>query len=58
MYWQDKVVSPQWKVTCKLLKLYLDGGTAISEREAKFDDLTQGARKRMLEIAFRCSRTA
>jgi ketosteroid isomerase-like protein len=41
----------QANITCRLLSLYLDGDTAIAEWEAKFDDLVQGVRKRMREIA-------
>jgi uncharacterized protein (TIGR02246 family) len=50
-YWVDKVVTAQANVTCRLLKVYLDGDTAIAEWLAEFDDLAQGARKRMKEIA-------
>ena len=50
-YWQAKVVEAQANITCRLLALYLDGDTAIAEWEAEFDDLTQGLRKRMREIA-------
>jgi ketosteroid isomerase-like protein len=34
-----------------LLNLYLDGTTAIAEWEARFDDVAQGHRKRMREVA-------
>jgi ketosteroid isomerase-like protein len=50
-YWQDKVVESQANITCELLNLYLDGETVIAEWEAEFDDLAQGVRKRMREIA-------
>jgi ketosteroid isomerase-like protein len=50
-YWQSKVVDQQANITCRLLNLYLDGDTAIAEWEAEFDDMTQGLRKRMREIA-------
>lgn len=50
-YWQAKVVESQANITCRLLNLYLDGDTAIAEWEAEFDDLAQGIRKRMREIA-------
>jgi ketosteroid isomerase-like protein len=50
-YWQDKVVRSQANITCRLLNLYLDGTTAIAEWLAEFDDLDQGVRKRMREIA-------
>lgn len=50
-YWQSKVAESQANITCRLLSLYLDGDTAIAEWEAEFDDLAQGLRKRMREIA-------
>jgi hypothetical protein len=50
-YWQSKVVGAQANISCKLLSLYLDGSTAIAEWEATFDDVAQGVRKRMREIA-------
>ena len=50
-YWRSKVVEAQANITCRLLSLYLDGDTAIAEWEAEFDDMTQGLRKRMREIA-------
>ena len=50
-YWLTKVVGQQANITCRLLSLYLDGDTAIAEWEAEFDDMTQGVRKRMKEIA-------
>ena len=50
-YWRSKVVEAQANITCRLLNLYLDGDTAIAEWEAEFDDLAQGLRKRMREIA-------
>jgi SnoaL-like domain len=50
-YWQTKVVQAQANIRCELLSLYLDGDTAIAEWEAQFDDVTQGVRKRMREIA-------
>ncbi len=51
VYWQSKVVEAQANITCRLLNLYLDGDTAIAEWEAEFDDIAQGLRKRMREIA-------
>lgn len=50
-YWQAKVVGAQANITCRLLSLYLDGDTAIAEWLAEFDDMAQGVRKRMREIA-------
>jgi ketosteroid isomerase-like protein len=50
-YWETKVVAEQANIKCELLDLYLDGDTAIAEWEAQFDDVVDGARKRMREIA-------
>ena len=50
-YWQTKVVQSQDRITCKLLNMYLDGNTAIVEWEAEFDDLVEGKRKLIQEIA-------
>lgn len=50
-YWQEKVVRSQANIKCELLNLYLDGTTVIAEWEAEFDDVVQGVRKRMREIA-------
>lgn len=52
-YWQTKVVAGQANIDARLLNLYLaeDGTTAIAEWEATFDDLVQGHRKRMREVA-------
>lgn len=50
-YWQSKVVGGQANISCRLLSLYLDGDTAIAEWLAEFDDVAQGVRKRMKEIA-------
>ena len=50
-YWQSKVVEAQAHITCDLLSLYLDGNTAIAEWQAEFDDVLQGVRKRMREVA-------
>lgn len=50
-YWQAKVVGAQASISCRLLSLYLDGDTAVAEWEAEFDDVAQGVRKRMREIA-------
>ena len=36
---------------CELLNVYIDGDTVIAEWEAEFDDVAQGVRKRMREIA-------
>ena len=50
-YWQTKVVREQANIQAELLSLYLDGSTAIAEWEARFDDLVQGHRKQMREVA-------
>jgi hypothetical protein len=50
-YWQDKVVASQGRIECELLALYVDGDAAIAEWEACFDDLEEGVRKRMREVA-------
>jgi uncharacterized protein (TIGR02246 family) len=50
-YWETKVAGSQANITCRLLSLYVDGSTAIAEWAAEFDDLAQGVRKRMKEIA-------
>ena len=49
-YWETKVVAEQANIKCELLNVYLDGDTAIAEWETEFDDVVQGARKRMREI--------
>jgi uncharacterized protein (TIGR02246 family) len=50
-YWESKVVRAQANITCELLNVYADGDTVIAEWEAEFDDVAQGVRKRMREIA-------
>ena len=50
-YWVDKVLTAQANIICTLGRVYLDGDTAIAEWTAEFDDLAQGVRKRMKEIA-------
>ncbi len=50
-YWQEKVVQSQANIKCELLSMYVDGDTVIAEWEAQFDDLAEGVRKRMREIA-------
>lgn len=50
-YWQSKVVESQANIKVQLLNAYLDGETVIAEWEAEFDDVVQGVRKRMREIA-------
>ncbi|MGH3532031.1 MAG: nuclear transport factor 2 family protein [Mycobacterium sp.] len=50
-YWQTKVVEDQANIQTELLNLYLDGTTAIAEWEARFDDVPDGHRKRMREVA-------
>lgn len=52
-YWQTKVVEQQANIQTRLLNLYIanDETTAIAEWEATFDDLIQGHRKRIREVA-------
>jgi hypothetical protein len=50
-YWESKVVRDQANVQCRLLNFYVDGDTVIAEWEARFDDVAQGIRKRMREVA-------
>lgn len=50
-YWIDKVVKAQANISCRVLSLYVDGDTAVAEWLAEFDDVAQGVRKRMKEIA-------
>jgi ketosteroid isomerase-like protein len=50
-YWLSKVVESQANIKVQLLNVYLDGETVIAEWEAEFDDVIQGVRKRMREIA-------
>lgn len=50
-YWQTKVATEQADIRAELLNLYLDGDTAIAEWEARFDDVVQGHRKRIREVA-------
>ena len=50
-YWETKVVGAQANISCRPLSLYVDGSTAIVEWLAEFDDVAQGVRKRMKEIA-------
>lgn len=52
-YWVSKVVKAQANIRCRPLSLYTDDdvNTAIVEWLAEFDDVVQGVRKRMKEIA-------
>jgi ketosteroid isomerase-like protein len=52
-YWQAKVGKDkeQANIQTELLSLYLDGSTAIAEREARLDDVVEGHRKRMRQVA-------
>jgi SnoaL-like domain len=50
-YWATKVARDQANIRCTLLNFYIDGDTAVAEWEATFDDIVQGVRKRMREIA-------
>lgn len=50
-YWRTKVAEQQADIQAELLNLYVDGATAVAEWEARFDDLVQGCRKLMREVA-------
>lgn len=50
-YWQDKVVKAQANIRCTLLRFYTDDDTLIAEWDTVFDDVAQGVRKHMREIA-------
>lgn len=50
-YWEEKVVRAQANITCELLNFYVDGETVIAEWDTEFDDVAQGVRKHMREIA-------
>ncbi len=50
-YWQRKVVESQAEIECRVLNVYVDGDTAIAEWHAEFDDLEDGVRKTMREVA-------
>lgn len=50
-YWATKVVREQANIHCRLVNLYIDGNTAIAEWDAEFDDVVEGTRKHMKEIA-------
>jgi ketosteroid isomerase-like protein len=50
-YWMKKVVKEQDHISFTLLKTYIDGATGIAEWEVYFDDLVEGRRKHMKEIA-------
>jgi ketosteroid isomerase-like protein len=48
---QTKVVREQADIKAELQSMYVDGDTVICEWVAEFDDLAEGTRKRMKEIA-------
>jgi hypothetical protein len=50
-YWESKVVGAQANIKCELLSVHVDGNTVIAEWRAEFDDVAQGVRKLMQEIA-------
>jgi hypothetical protein len=50
-YWRTKVQDEQSNIDCELLTLYVSEQTAIAEWECLFDDLADGHRKRMREVA-------
>lgn len=52
-YWETKVARDQANIRARLITFYLDAerNAVIAEWEAEFDDLAQGVRKRMREVA-------
>lgn len=50
-YWRTKVARQQANIHAELISLYVDGTTAVAEWEARFDDLVEGHRKLMREVA-------
>ena len=52
-YWRTKVARDQANIRARLITFYLDAerNAVIAEWEAEFDDLAQGVRKRMREVA-------
>ena len=50
-YWLTKVVLAQHNIEARLLDFWVDGDTVVAEWQAEFDDLVQGVRKRMREVA-------
>jgi ketosteroid isomerase-like protein len=50
-YWQAKVVQGQGRIHFTLLQTYIAGTTGIAEWEVFFDDVVQGKRKHMREMA-------
>ncbi len=52
-YWCEKVVQQQGSIQARLLDFYLDPerDVVVAEWLAEFDDLAQGVRKRMREVA-------
>lgn len=50
-YWNRKVVSQQANIRFKILSLYGGTQTGVAEWEAEFDDLVQGVRKKIREVA-------
>jgi nuclear transport factor 2 (NTF2) superfamily protein len=52
-YWQTKVARDQANIRARVITFYLDEerDAVIAEWEAEFDDLAQGVRKRMREVA-------
>jgi ketosteroid isomerase-like protein len=50
-YWERKVRDQQASIQFRILSLHGGGGTGVAEWEAEFDDLVQGVRKQMREVA-------
>lgn len=50
-YWERKVVNQQANIQFRILSLYGGTETGVAEWETEFDDLTQGTRKHIREVA-------
>lgn len=50
-YWRTKVAREQANIVCQPMTLLVAGDTAVVEWDVEFDDLVQGVRKHMMEIA-------
>ncbi len=50
-YWDDRVGKTQANIHFRLLDFFIDGATVIAEWQAEFDDLADGVRKRIREVA-------
>lgn len=50
-YWERKVVNQQANIRFKILSLHGSAETGYAEWEVEFDDLVQGVRKQVREVA-------